>query len=244
MIFTKNPGAVCLAPYCITALLFVLTVSLIFATGCTTLFPGQNVTPAVTIPAGEFPVDSYKVTIHQPDAMSAYIHMDTDVYNIGEVVEFTVRNDGSRTLDCAGDPPKFSVQTQGINGAWGIRMGNGTPDNSQKSTLGPGASTATYRFVTEGWAPGRYRIVHDCGVVREFILRPVPTLAATPVEITSPNETVNATIAIPINSTTVPGIYSPADVTGTLPPDTPAHPSTSSHTTGTGILSDGQGMII
>ncbi|MGA2917018.1 hypothetical protein [Methanoregula sp.] len=233
-----------MTPHRSVIILFVISIIFIIVAGCTTLFPGQNVTPAVTIPAGEFPVDSYKVTIHQPDATSSFIHMDTDVYNIGEVVEFTVRNDGSRTLDCAGDPPKFSVKFQGINGAWGIRMGNETPDNSQKSSLGPGASTTTYRFVTEGWAPGRYRIVHDCGVVREFILRPVPTLAATPVEITSPNETVNATIAIPINSTTVPGIYPSADVTGTLPPYTPAHPSTSSHTTGTGILSDGQGMII
>ena len=125
---------------------------------------------------------SSKVTLHQPDATSAYIHADTDIYNIGEVVEFTVTNDGSRTLPCAGDPPSFSVKYQGVNGAWVTRMGYETPDTSKKSSLAPGASTTTYRFITGGWDPGRYRIVHDCGVVREFILKPNPALAATPVE--------------------------------------------------------------
>src|SRR5208337_5031061 len=116
-----------------------------------------------------------------------------DIYNIGEVVEFTVTNDGSRTLDCAGDPPQFSVKFHATKGNSVTRIGNGTPDTSKKSSLAPGASTTTYRFVTDGWDPGRYRIVHDCGVVREFILRPVPTLAATPVETLSLNETVNST---------------------------------------------------
>jgi hypothetical protein len=31
-----------------------------------------------------------------------------------------------------------------------------------------------YRFVTTGWEPNRYRIVSDCGVSREFILRTIP----------------------------------------------------------------------
>jgi hypothetical protein len=196
-----------MTPHRLIIILFVLTL-IILAAGCTTQVPSRNATPAGT------PAASYMVTIHQPDAMSSYIHMNRDIYNIGEVVEFTVTNDRSSTLDCAGDPPKFSVTFQGINGDWVTLMGNGTPDSSKKSSLAPGASTTTYRFITGGWTPGRYRIVHDCGVVREFILRPVPTLAATPVETPSLNETVNTTISLPRTVTPGLAVNGPGTITG------------------------------
>jgi hypothetical protein len=205
--------------------MFVLA-AIIIAAGCTSPFPGGNVTPAVT-PAGDQVAASYKVTIHQPDARSEYIHADTDIYNIGEVVEFTVTNDGSGTLDCAGDPPSFSVKFQGINGAWATRMGTDTPDTAKKSTLKPGASTAIYRFVTDSWDPGRYRIVQDCGVVREFILKPNPALTATPAENIAPDENATTTITVPVNATPGSPAGTPANATVTIPFHTKGLPTTS-----------------
>lgn len=196
-----------MTPHRSIVILSVLTL-IILATGCITQVSSLNATPTGT------PSASSMVTIRQPDAMSSYIHMNRDIYNIGEVVEFTVTNDGSSTLDCAGDPPKFSVTFQGINGDWVTLMGKGNTDTSKKSSLAPGASTTTYRFITEGWVPGRYRIVHDCGVVREFILRHVPTLAVTPVEIPSLNETVNTTISLPRTVTPGPAVNEPGNSTG------------------------------
>jgi|SRR5208337_633863 len=216
-----------MTPHRYIVILSALSVIIMIAAGCTTMSPGQNTTP-VGAPSGEPLLASYKVTINQPDTMSEYIHMDTDRYNIGEVVQFTVTNDGSGPLECAGDPPAFSVKFQGINGMWVTRMGNETPGTPEKSSLEPGASTVTYRFVTDGWAPGRYRIVHDCGVVREFILRPVPTLAATPVETLSLNETVNSTVATPAVATMAPLVNPPATATVTLPANTSAPPYASS----------------
>jgi len=209
-----------------TLLIIALTATLIFAAGCTSPFPGGNATPAAT-PTGDQVTASYKVPLHQPDARSEYIHADTDIYNIGEVVEFTVTNDGSGTLDCAGDPPSFSVKFQGTSGAWATRMGTDTPDTSKKSSLKPGASTAIYRFVTDGWDPGRYRIVHDCGVVREFILKPNPALTATPTDIVSPGGIVNTTITVPVNATPGSPVGAPPNATVTLPFNTKGLPTTS-----------------
>jgi hypothetical protein len=224
-------------------ILSALTILLILGAGCTSLFTGGNATsPEPT--AGDLPAASYKVTLHQPDALSAYIHTDTDVYNIGEVVEFTVTNDGSRTLDCAGDPPAFSVKSQGINGAWGTRMGKDTPDAAKKSTLAPGASTQTYRFITDGWAPGRYRIVHDCGVVREIILKQTPVMVTTPGEDLSTNVTLNTTIAVPDHDAGGSSGTAPGNTTVSHPFSTPALPSTSSRTAIPGILYAGDDGIL
>jgi hypothetical protein len=54
-------------------------------------------------------------------------------------------------------------------------MGSDTPAEANKTYLGHGEATRVYRFITTGWDPNRYRIVSDCGVYREFLLRPVPT---------------------------------------------------------------------
>ena len=100
--------------------------------------------------------------------------MDTDVYNIGEVVEFTVTNNGDSALECNGS--SFAVRYQGGNGMWITRMERDRYDSSGPSVLEPGESTRAYDFVTTGWDPGRYRIVHDCGVAREFLLRDAPAI--------------------------------------------------------------------
>jgi uncharacterized membrane protein len=163
---------------------FLVLGCILLIAGCSTLSSEKNSGINTSQNTSQTPgqsLASYKATINQPDARSEYVKMDTDIYNIGEVVEFTVTNDGRSALSCAGDPPFFSVTFQAPNGAWATRMGTGTVNETVKSSLSPGASTQVYRFITTSWEPGRYRILHDCGVEREILVRPLVTLAPTPV---------------------------------------------------------------
>lgn len=160
-----------MTPFRATGILLMLVLILILLAGCTAFTDEKH--PNVSPTHGQS-VASYHATLPQPDAGSDYVKMDTDIYNIGEVVEFIVTNDGSRTLECSGNPPTFSVKFQPGRGTWATRMGTEKPNESEKSTLAPSASTQVYRFVTTGWDPGRYRIVHDCGVEREILIRSLP----------------------------------------------------------------------
>jgi hypothetical protein len=117
-------------------------------------------------------------TLAQPDDSARMVRMDTDVYTIGEVVEFVIANEKSGDLICLNDPPSFSVRYQKGTGRWVTRMGEENPVQGTRTSLKPGESTAPYRFVTEGWAPGRYRIISDCGVLREILLRAAPVVTA------------------------------------------------------------------
>lgn len=171
-----------------TFILFILGIIIAFTAGCLDVPELKNPDANASQTPGQ-QVASYHLTLRQPVAQSDYIHMDTDIYNIGEVVEFTVTNDGSGTLDCAGDPPSFSVNFQAGNGMWATRMGTGKPDDSVKKPLAPGASTQVYRFVTTSWDPGRYRIVHDCGIEREILIRALPVTRATESSCPALNET-------------------------------------------------------
>ena len=163
---------------CRMPLLIIVLVCILLAVGCTSPFDPTNQTGNTTPAVQQFPA-SYKVTIAQPDGRSKSIKMDTDVYNLGEVVEFFVINEGSGTLTCLNDPPTFSVKFQTGSGRWATRMGTDIPAETNRTYLERGKSTQMYRFITTGWEPNRYRIVSDCGVYREFILRPSPTPVPT-----------------------------------------------------------------
>ncbi|MFA4849727.1 MAG: hypothetical protein WC626_08370 [Methanoregula sp.] len=152
--------------------------AMLAVTGCTSLFDKMNKTGNAT-PSLQQSAASYKVTIAQPDSTSKSIKMDTDVYNIGEVVEFYILNEGTGKLACSNDPPTFLVKFQTDSGKWATRVGTDKPVETNKTYLEPGKSTTMYRFVTNGWEPNRYRIVSDCGVYREFLLRPAPTPVPT-----------------------------------------------------------------
>ena len=198
---------------------FFLALMLTITAGCTAPATTINTSENVSSP----PVTSaalYRATINQPDALSGYVKMDTDIYNVGEVVEFTVTNDGSGTLSCANDPPAFSVITQTPGGRWSTKMGGGEPDSAAGSTLAPGASTRTYTFVTTGWEPGRYRIVHDCGSEHEFLIRalPVPVAAPMPDSLPDACPETNASGQAPwikINDIPGPVAYQPFTIRGT-----------------------------
>ena len=161
-----------------TLALMILIMCLLFTAGCTSLFDPTNKTNTTPPSLQQFPA-SYKVTLAQPDSTSKSLKMDTDVYNIGEVIEFSVINEGAGTLKCLNDPPTFSVKFQTGSGKWVTRMGIDKPVETNKTYLEPGKSTQMYRFITNGWEPNRYRIVSDCGVYREILLRPAPTPVPT-----------------------------------------------------------------
>lgn len=162
----------------IVVVLCIVMVAMLAVSGCTSFFDKMNKTGNSTPSMQQFPA-SYKVTIAQPDGTSKSIKMDTDVYNIGEVVEFYILNEGAGKLACSNDPPTFSVKFQTGSGKWATRVGTDKPVETNKTYLEHGKSTSLYRFVTNGWEPNRYRIVSDCGVYREFLLRPAPTPVPT-----------------------------------------------------------------
>lgn len=156
----------------------IAIISLLLVAGCTSPFDQTNVTNTTSPDLQQSP-SSYQVTIAQPEGKSRFIRMDTDVYNIGEVVEFDISSVCGETLECLNDPPTFSVKFQTGSGAWATKMGKDSPVETNKSYINAGKSSPVYRFVTTGWEPNRYRIVSDCGVSREFLLRPSPTPVPT-----------------------------------------------------------------
>jgi len=176
-----------------TLVLPLLIAYVLLAAGCTA--PEGN----TAAPAPGQPVDvgtvhsSYQITLAQPDARSEYIRMDTDVFNAGEVVEFVVTNGGSRPLECTQTPPDFRVTFQTGSGRWGTKMGPEKPVSGNASRLEKDQSTKVYRFITTGWEPGRYRIISDCGVEREILIRAPPT----PVPTRTPCTTMNTTNTTP-----------------------------------------------
>jgi len=193
-------------------LIVFIAIIIVVSSGCTapakTINTSENTTPVPgTI------VASYRATLNQPEAQSAYMVMDSDLYNAGEVVEFTITNKGISPLSCAGNPPTFSVKYQGRNGIWATRMGPAAPNRTEMTTLAPGTSTQVYRLVTDGWEPGRYRIVHDCGIVREILVRPSVTLAPTPTP--CPVTNASATPVITIDSISGQHESVPFTITGT-----------------------------
>lgn len=185
-------------PMTLQAFLILLLLACIVCTaGCTMPFATDNQTSASTgtsIPAS---IAKYKLALAQPEDSSKLIKMDTDVYNIGEVVEFVITNEKTGDLSCTNNPPSFSVRYQKGTGQWVTRMGEENPAPGNTTKLKPGESTAPYRFITEGWAYGRYRIVTDCGVSREILLRALPSATPTapqcpPAGNTSPYIRVNS----------------------------------------------------
>jgi hypothetical protein len=175
-------------------IIILCVVCCLFTTGCSSLFSSGDEkagTSPVQVPAG------YRATISQPDARSAAVRMDADVYNAGEVVEFSVTNDGIIPLACSNTPPDFVVKYQTGSGRWVNKMGSEVKAPGTTSYLQSGESTRIYRFITTGWEPGRYRIISDCGVLHEILIRSVPTLmpAGTPCP-----STTNTTPYIRVNA--------------------------------------------
>jgi hypothetical protein len=197
-----------------TILVLLIIACILVTAGCT--FPsGANNQPAnATGNSAPGPVANYQRTLAQPEDSAKLIKMDTDVYNVGEVVEFVITNEKNHDLSCTNDPPSFSVRYQKGTGQWVTRMGEENPAHGNTTNLKTGTSTAPYRFVTTGWAPGRYRIVSDCGVSREILLRALPSVTGTPAGPSCPPGT-NATPYIHINPVSDQDAGEPFTISGT-----------------------------
>jgi len=195
-----------------TSLLLLLLACILLTAGCTMPFAADNHTDNSTDTSTPASLAKYKQTIAQPGDTYQLIKMDSDVYNIGEVVEFFIRNEKTGDLSCTHNPPAFSVRYQTGSGRWVTRMGEENPAPGTTTILKPGESTAPYRFVTDGWAYGRYRIVSDCGVSREILLRALSSL--TPVVASCPIP-VNTSPYIRVNPVSDQYVGEPFTITGT-----------------------------
>ena len=122
----------------------------------------------------------YKVTIaQQGGSHSDLIRMESDVFNQGEVIEFSLVTDGQAVKPCDGGIFSFRVFFRLNNGSWNELQGPFRAYIAPKPTC-PAVTNAVcqqslppaYRFVTTGWPPGLYRIQSDClNASHEFILR-------------------------------------------------------------------------
>jgi hypothetical protein len=197
---------------------FVL-LSCLFTAGCTSFFHAESGSANTTEKSPQSNA-RYQVTIAQPDARSDFIRMDSDVYNVGEVVEFKVINNDLLPLECSHAPPGFAVNFQTGNGKWAVKKGTEEPAKGNTSSLQKGESTPAYRFVSSGWEPGRYRIVSDCGPEHDILIRalptPIPTVTQnqTPV-ICPPSQPLNKTLWITIDPFDNPGASHAFTIHGT-----------------------------
>ncbi|HSQ94105.1 MAG TPA: hypothetical protein VLL74_07415 [Methanoregula sp.] len=204
MIYPAIPYRVCLV---ILALAWMLCTA-----GCTMPFMTDNTAFGSSDTSAPAAVAEHQRTLAQPEDTAKMVRMDSDVYNIGEVVEFVITNEKSSNLVCLNDPPSFSVRYQKGTGQWVTRMGEENPVQGVRTILEPGESTAPYRFVTESWAPGRYRIISDCGVLHEILLRAHP--AVTPAGASCPFKTDSSPF-IQVNQVSDQYTGEPFTITGT-----------------------------
>jgi hypothetical protein len=194
-----------------TTTILLLLFCILYNTGCTELSGADNQTSNTADTATPGSIAKYEQTLAQPEDSANLVKMDTDIYNLGEVVEFVITNNKTGDLSCTNDPPSFSVRYQKGTGQWVTRMGEEKPAPGNTTKLKPGESTDPYRFVTSGWEPGRYRIITDCGVSREILLRALHS--ATPAVTPCPPGT-NTSPFIKVNTVSSQYVGEPFSITG------------------------------
>jgi hypothetical protein len=164
----------------LSRILSALPILMIFlmVAGCTTTSVSENRTASVSTPNISSTVildtnSTYPGTYppSENSIHSDFIKMDFSVYNRGEVIEFYLVNEGTETLACNNTPPTFSIFRQTGNSSWEIQSEFEETKVPAISYLKPGESTRTQRITTTNLLPGRYMIVYDCGVLREFEIR-------------------------------------------------------------------------
>jgi len=164
-------------PFIIALLVILIITALVLAAGCTTTPAMNNLTgmPTQTLVSltKEKAVPFYKVTIPQPEGIHPdYLKMDSDVYNQGEVVKFSVVNEGSETLACWSIFPSFYLYRQ--VGTWELLIGPTGTQIDYGYYLKQGESTPVQQLSTTDLTPGHYKIVTECGVSREFEIHASP----------------------------------------------------------------------
>jgi len=169
---------------CTTVSVCIVLMVVLLVTGCITkpVPDNQSVITSQTTTSPAIPQSTalYKVTIAQPiDSHAEYIKMDSDVYNPGEIIEFSLLTDELVSKPCKGDIFSFRVFFKSTNGSWEELQGPFeayhpyvAPQPASTAFPGPGPSIPEYRIVTTGWSPAYYRIQSDClQASHEFLLR-------------------------------------------------------------------------
>jgi len=111
-----------------------------------------------------------------------FIATGSEIYNIGEVVEFHVVTHGSDNRSCIYHPCSYRIAKLSENGSWQELPVPVEP--MMTSFDGPRYrhSCEPVRISTTGWTRGRYRIqyFYYCGISKEFEMReyPVPSYHA------------------------------------------------------------------
>jgi len=171
-------------PLRIAVALVLVMVAVLLAAGCTTEPTHDNRNGTISSPAVTAPTQKssalYKVTIAQSNGTHAeFIKIDSDVYNIGEVIEFSLQKRSDGTETCPDSPCSYRVAFQLKNGSWQELP---EPIEPMDTTVeGPRyfSSCTSMQFATTNWTGGMYRIQYHCGVSRKFNLvvpiRPTPT---------------------------------------------------------------------
>jgi len=161
-----------------------MIVVIMIVTGCTTkpVIINQSITtPSVIVTlATPKSIALYKVTIAQPNnSNSDLILMDSDVYNVGEVINFSLITDRQviPLNDC--DLFSFRVFFRNIDGSWKelpepfkAYFPYIAPQPASTAFPGPGHAIPEYHLITTNWTPGNYKIQSDClNASHEFIMR-------------------------------------------------------------------------
>jgi hypothetical protein len=104
------------------------------------------------------------------------IRMDANVYNVGEVVDFSVFNENPGTGRCTDHPCSYRIARLVKNESWQVlRTPLVTMLPFSGSTYYEG-SCQPMHFATNNWLPGRYRIQYRCGIFQEFVVREMPNV--------------------------------------------------------------------
>lgn len=160
--------------------MLILIMYMLMTAGCTTTpvldnRTAETHTPITThsvVPESKAP---YQGTLTQPDNTIPpdFIKMDSGVFNKGEVIEFYLVNEGSGTLTCYNTPPSVTIFRQMANDSWEIQLEFEETKVPAISYVKPGESTRARRITTTNLLPGRYKVVFDCGISREFEIRKI-----------------------------------------------------------------------
>ena len=114
-----------------TTLILLLLFCILCTTGCTQLFATGNQTPNTSDTSTPPSVAKYQQTLAQPEDSANLVKMDTDVYNLGEVVEFVITNEKTGDLSCTNDPPVVLCPVPEGDRPVGDPDGRGEPGSRQ-----------------------------------------------------------------------------------------------------------------
>jgi hypothetical protein len=169
-----------MTPFRVIFALVLVIVAMLLAAGCAgPAEQGYQTTPGIPTIQASVP---YNInTVKSPEGTnSAYIGLNSDVFNQGDDVEFTVVIGSLETSVCENYLPTYGIAYL-AGGSWKYLSEPRETLSSAIFDRMSGSSQRTFRFNTANITPGRYRIQFDCGPVsREFLIREAGTQVSIP----------------------------------------------------------------